>query len=478
MKRSADINCRGPLGTPPTVLVVASAIALLTMACSGGSSTAADAGQAVTAHPATTAPPATTISATTTPAATTLPATTVPPVAATLPATTTSVASAPETQTDESDQPDASASAEQQPGAESDAEQAPESAAPQDDSATPATTAPVQRSDPSIPTESLSEADLLQLVMDRGWLNCGVSGSFIAFSEFQPDGRMLGFDADFCRAVAAAILGDSEAVEFVWLTAAERFRVLQEGEIDLLMRHTTWTQHRDSELGLDFGPTTFYDGQQVMARAGDGFTAASTIRNLAGAVVCTNRGPPTAGTMAAAAEEAGIDVIVRTYDDFDQVTDNFISGACDAITTDGVALVGRRVRQQGDQRWVIFPSRPFSREPLGPVYRQDQARFGDVVNWTVYATIIADMHGVTSQNIDSLIDQPTLHHEVMRLLGGEREQQSSLGLAADAFYSVIRQVGNYDEIYARNFGPAGLTRDGTLNALWSDGGLIYAPPAR
>ena len=327
-------------------------------------------------------------------------------------------------------------------------------------------------------TMTQDAGDLLAVVQDRGTLNCGVSGSAVAFSETQPDGSTTGFDADYCRAVAAAILGDAGAVNFVPLTAAERFTALEAGDIDLLVRNTTWTQSRDTDLVLDFGPTTYYDGQQLMARVDDGFSGTSTVSDLDGATVCTNAGTTTEKNIADAANAAGIDITLSTFEDFDIVTENFISGACDAVTTDGSALVGRKVKQEGDQNWVIFPPTPISKEPLGPVYIQNQSNFGDVVNWTVYAMIIADEKGITSANIDSMMGSGDLDAEAVRMLGGEGELQTKMGLSADAFYNVISQVGNYDEVYTRNLGPVGLSRDGSANARWTAGGLIYAPPAR
>jgi general L-amino acid transport system substrate-binding protein len=327
--------------------------------------------------------------------------------------------------------------------------------------------------------DDTQDGDLLDTVLARGELNCGVSGSAVAFSETQPDGSQTGFDADYCRAVAAALFGDAEAVVFTPLTAAERFTAVQTGEVDVLMRNTTWTQSRDTEVGMDFGPTTYYDGQQLMAREADGFSGGSQVADIAGAVVCTNAGTTTEQNIADAADAAGIDINLTTFEDFDQVTENFINGACDVITTDGSALVGRKANQQpADENWVIFPATPISKEPLGPTYGQNQSRFADVVNWTVYATIIADEKGITSGNVADMAASPP-DAEAARLLGAaDDEQQSNMGLAPDAFYQVIAQVGNYDEIYSRHLNPVGLTREGSANAGWLDGGLIYAPPAR
>jgi len=323
------------------------------------------------------------------------------------------------------------------------------------------------------------EDDLLDTVLARGELKCGVSGAAVAFSETQPDGSQTGFDADFCRAVAAAIFGDADAVEFTPLTAAERFTAVQTGAVDVRMRNTTGTQGRDTEVGMDFGPTTYYDGQQLMARASDGFSGSSTVDDIAGAIVCTNSGTTTEQNIADAADAAGVQITLNTFEDFDIVTTNFIEGACNIVTTDGSALVGRKANQQPDgEEWVIFPPTPISKEPLGPTYGQNQSRFADVVNWTVYATIIADEKGITSSNVDSRMGDGSLDAEAIRLLGGDGELQTAMGLSADAFYHVISQVGNYDEIYARHLNPVGLSREGSANAGWLDGGLIYAPPAR
>ncbi|MYE75344.1 MAG: transporter substrate-binding domain-containing protein, partial [Acidimicrobiaceae bacterium] len=205
--------------------------------------------------------------------------------------------------------------------------------------------------------DDTQDGDILETILARGELNCGVSGSAVAFSETQPDGSQTGFDADYCRAVAAALFGDAEAVEFTPLTAAERFTAVQTGEVDVLMRNTTWTQSRDTEVGMDFGPTTYYDGQQLMAREGDGFSGGSQVADIAGAVVCTNAGTTTEQNVADAAEAAGIEIELTTFEDFDQVTENFINDACDVITTDGSALVGRKANQQpAGENWVIFPA--------------------------------------------------------------------------------------------------------------------------
>jgi general L-amino acid transport system substrate-binding protein len=325
---------------------------------------------------------------------------------------------------------------------------------------------------------SATEGGILAAVQERGVLRCGVSGAAVAFSYTQADGSMQGIDADYCRAVAAAVLGDANAVEFVSLTAAERFTAVQTGAVDVLMRNTTWTQSRDSDVGMDFGPTTYYDGQQLMGRASDGFTSASKADEIDGAVVCTNAGTTTETNISELASELGITITLTTFEDYDQVTEAFIAGTCDVITTDGSGLVGRKsVQQPAGEEWIIFPATPISKEPLGPVYGQNDSEWADVVNWTVYVTLIADEYGVTSGDVDAAL-AGDFGPEMVRLMGGEGELQTVMGLSADAFYNVISQVGNYQEIWDRNLTPVGLVRTGSANALWTDGGLMYAPPAR
>ena len=324
-------------------------------------------------------------------------------------------------------------------------------------------------------------SDTLADVRSRGALRCGVATSAIGFAVPQSDGAYAGFDADFCRAVAAAVLGDAEAVEFVTVEA-DRFIVLAAGGVDVIFRNTTWSQTRDIELGVDFGPITFYDGQQMLGRA-EFFTDSSTAADIDGTRVCTNAGTTTEKNMVEAARAAGVEIDLITGESLTEALELYRAGSCDLFTTDNSVLAGERFTavargeiEEGE--WVIFPPVPFSKEPLAPVYRQNDSRWADVVNWTVFALIIADEKGVTSQNIDARAANPS-DPEVARLLGvSDDELQTALGIAPDAFAAAIRAVGNYDEIYARNLGSLGFTREGTANARWTEGGLIYAPPAR
>ncbi len=325
-----------------------------------------------------------------------------------------------------------------------------------------------------------AEGGTLAAVQARGELVCGVSGSAVAFSETQPDGSATGFDADYCKAVAAAIFGDATKVQFRALTAAERFDVLKAGDIDVLIRNTTWTQDRDAgTVSIDFGPTTYYDGQQLMG-VSSRFNENSGPADVDGAILCTNAGTTTEKNISEWARVGGAEIQVQTVETFPEAMEAFKAGSCDLVTTDGSGLVGNRATEVAagtiaDGDWVIFPTAPISKEPLGPAYRENDSEWADIINWVVFATVIADEKGVTSANIDDMRD---VDPEASRLFGGEGEFQTAMGLPADAFYQVIKQVGNYDEIYSRNLNPVGLQRAGSFNARFNEGGMIYAPPAR
>lgn len=225
----------------------------------------------------------------------------------------------------------------------------------------------------------------LQAVIDRGRLLCGVSTVAVGFAEPQDDGSFTGFDADYCRALAAAIFGDASAVEFRGTTAAERFTVLANGEVDVLFRTTTWTQERDTRVGGDFGPTTFFDGQQLMGTTAFGFTADSTLADIAGARVCTNTGTTTEQNITEGARALGIEIQLVTVETVTDALDLMEQGSCDIGTSDGSALFGERAARVAngsiaDGDWVIFPATPISKEPLGPMYRQNDSQWADDVS--------------------------------------------------------------------------------------------------
>jgi general L-amino acid transport system substrate-binding protein len=345
------------------------------------------------------------------------------------------------------------------------------------------TTTTAAEGDSSGQTTTDTGADTLADVVARGKLICGIGGSAIGFSETQADGSATGFDADYCRAVAAAVLGDANAVEYRALTAAERFEALKNNEIDVLIRNSTWTQSRDADIGVQFASTTYYDGQQLLASpdAFPGISPESGVADIDGATVCVNAGTTTEKNITEAAAVAGITITLETTETTAEAQDKYKAGSCDVYTTDGSGLFGFRSASEQDgtegaAAWEIFPAAPISKEPLGPVTRQNDDAWFDIVNWTVFATFIADEQGVTSANVDDMMDDTP---ELTRLFGGEGELQTKMGLSADAFLQVIKQVGNYGEIFEKNLTtPLGLAREGSFNEQWFNGGLIYAPPAR
>jgi len=314
----------------------------------------------------------------------------------------------------------------------------------------------------------------LLAVAIRGTLRCGVGPNLPGFSTPISNGDFAGFDADFCRAVAAAVLGDADKVEFVPLAARDRFSAVTTGKVDVLFRYTTHTLARDSELRMDFGPTTFYDGRRLMGRRDFPLDEESTFSDIDGAVVCSTEGTAVHESIVRGASNAGVSITHEPIDNFSEAADKLVAGTCDIVSTDTSALVGVRQANGAIDEWVIFPTEAIAREPLGPVYQSDDSLWADIVNWVVYATIIADSKGISSTNLNIPAGDP----EAARLLGAEGSLAAQLGLADDAFLQVIRQVGNYGEIYDRNIAPLGLPRKGTLNDLAENGGILYAPPVR
>lgn len=317
----------------------------------------------------------------------------------------------------------------------------------------------------------------LELVQERGELICGVNGSLPGFSFLDESGNTVGFDADFCRVVAAAVLGDAEAVEFRALNADQRGPALQTGEVDVLIRNTTWTVSRDTQWGL-FAPTTFYDGQAIMVRADLG---AETLEDLAGATICVQSGTTTELNLADAFRTAGIEIETQVFNEIDPTYAAYEEGRCDAVTSDRSQLVARRTAFENQDDHAILDA-VLSKEPLGPVAPIGDDAWFNVVKWAVFATIEAEELGITSDNVEDTAassDNPV----VQRLLGvtpeGADPFESGLGLEATWVVDVISQVGNYGEIYDRNLGPGTpFDLERGLNSLWTDGGLLYAPPYR
>ncbi|MCB9436953.1 MAG: amino acid ABC transporter substrate-binding protein [Anaerolineales bacterium] len=319
------------------------------------------------------------------------------------------------------------------------------------------------------PTGKLAE------VLARGSLICGVSGTLPAFSYLDPDtGEVTGFDADYCRAVAAAIFGSvtEDNLVFVPLTAAERFTALQNGEIDVLIRNTTWTFSRDTDLKGEFRAITFYDGQGLLVRADLGV---SSIDELNGASFCTQTGTTTEANITEAMAARGFDFELIPFETSADSAAGYESGRCDVLTSDKSQLAAIRANSADPSAHVLLPD-TLSKEPLGPMWLQGDDQWGDVVSYTVYATFYAEERGITAENIDMYMGSDDA--EIRRFMGEEGDLGSFLGLSNDFAVNVIKAVGNYGEIYERHIVPLGIVREGTLNMQWRDGGLIYAPPWR
>ena len=305
----------------------------------------------------------------------------------------------------------------------------------------------------------------LSIVQDRGKLVCISNALLPGFGFLDSEGNFSGFDVDYCRAIAAAIFGDSNALEVRPASAKERFTILSSGEGDVIIRNTTWTMSRDTDLGMNFGPTTFYDGQGLMVRKGSGV---QTLSDLQGASVCVVTGTTTELNLADQFAAAGVSYEAVVFEDFDRPS----TPICDAVTTDKSSLVSRQTVLTVPEDHVIL-----NVTQGAPGTGRDDQWF-DIVNWVVYATMLAEEMGITSQNIDSFMDSKDPN--VRKLLGLEGDFCAKIGLAnAGCFADVISQLGNYAEIYNRNLGPQtvfDLPRG--LNSLYSDGGILYAPPIR
>ena len=316
--------------------------------------------------------------------------------------------------------------------------------------------------------------DILARVKARGQLICGVNVNLpgFAFPE-EGTGRWLGFDADFCRAVAAAVLGDAEAVQFRPLSADDRSIALQTREIDLLIRNTTWTLSRDTEWGL-FAPTTFYDGGGIMVRAAD---EVEELADLEGATICVQSGTTNELALPDAMNAAGVTFTPGVYGDIDETYQVYESGTCDAVTSDRSQLVARRSLFANPDEHVLLDA-VISKEPLGPAVPYGDIQWFNIVKWVVYATFQAEEVGVDSTNVADMAATST-NVIVRRLLGAQDALGAKLGLENDWAVNVITAVGNYGEIYNRNLGPdTAFDLPRGPNDLWTNGGLLYAPPIR
>ncbi len=351
---------------------------------------------------------------------------------------------------------------------EAPAEEAPVAEAPAEEA--PVAEAPGETEGPA----PAASGDTLATVLERGHVICGGNASVPGFGFLDTEGNYAGFDIDFCKAVAAAVFGDAEAYEIRPLSSQERFTALQSGEIDVLIRNTTWTLSRDTDLGANFVHTTFYDGQGFIVRKADGI---NVLEDLEGGTVCVQTGTTTEANLADVMAARGISYEPVVYEDVETGWTTYEEGRCDAYTTDKSGLVARRILLTVPDDHVIMDE-TISKEPLGPVVRHGDDQWFDIVQWTVFATFFAEEHGITSENAAAMMAD-TVNPREKSFFGTEGELGSFLGLDADWAYNVVSQVGNYEEIYNRNLGPDTLTYiPRGLNSLYTDGGLLYAPAWR
>ena len=325
---------------------------------------------------------------------------------------------------------------------------------------------------PTCPAASAGGARL-QIVKDRGKVICGINGSLPGFGYLDPaTNEYVGLDADYCRAIAAAVFGDAKAVEFRTLSTKERSVALQTGEIDVLIRNTTWTSSRDADWGL-FAPTTFYDGQGMMVRKELG---ATKLEDLAGASICVQTGTTTELNLTDQMRARNTQFTPVVFEDIDATYAAYEEGRCDAVTSDRSQLAARRTVFKNPDDHMIMDV-VMSKEPLGPAVPLGDDQWYNVVKWTVFVTIQAEESGINSGNVDTFADSQD--PVIRRLLGIEGDLGVLLGLENDWVVDVIKQVGNYGEIFDRSLGP-GTPFDMARgpNDLWTNGGLMYAPPYR
>ena len=318
-----------------------------------------------------------------------------------------------------------------------------------------------------------ANAGILDDVKAKGHLQCGVNTGLTGFSAPNDKGKWEGFDVDFCRAMAAGIFGNADKVKYTPLTSKERFTALQSGEIDVLARNTTWTFTRDVNLGLEFIGSNYYDGQGFMVRKDLGV---KSTKELDGASVCIQTGTTTELNLADYFRSNSMKFKSVVFEKADEIRAAYDAGRCDVYTTDRSGLAAQRSLLKDPEAHVVLPE-VVSKEPLGPVVRHGQSEWGDVARWTLYALVVAEELGVTSANVDDM--KSSKNPEVLRLLGVEGKMGEQLGVRPDWAYQIIKTVGNYSEIYERHVGvntPLKLERG--INALWTQGGLLYAPPFR
>jgi general L-amino acid transport system substrate-binding protein len=318
-----------------------------------------------------------------------------------------------------------------------------------------------------------ASAGTLDDVKAKGFIQCGVSQGLAGFSQPDSAGNWAGLDVDFCRSIAAAIFNDTSKVKFTPLSAKERFTALQSGEIDVLSRNTTWTMSRDTKQGK-FAGVMYYDGQGFMVRKSLGITSA---KQLGGASVCTNTGTTTELNLADWFRTQKLDYKVVSFEKSEEVVKAYDAGRCDVLTTDASGLYAERLKLTKPDEHIVLPE-IISKEPLGPMVRQGDDAWFNVVKWTYFALLSAEEAGVTKANVDEM-KAKSENPDIKRLLGKDGSFGVDIGLTNDWAYQIVKLMGNYGELFEKNVGetsPLKISRG--INALWSKGGLQYAPPIR
>ena len=318
-----------------------------------------------------------------------------------------------------------------------------------------------------------ASGDTLAQIKKKGELQCGVSDGLPGFSNPNAKGVWEGIDVDLCHALAAGIFGDANKVKFIPLNAKERFTALQSGEVDVLSRNTTWTLSRDATMGLTFTTTLYYDGQGFLVNKALGVKSA---KELDGASICIQAGTTTELNVADYFKANGMKFTPVVFDTSDQTVKGFESGRCDVLTSDQSQLYALKIKLAKPDAAQVLPE-VISKEPLGPAVRQGDEQWSTLVKWTLFAMVSAEELGVTSKNVDEM--KASKNPDVRRLLGLEEPSGKVLGIQPDWGYQIVKQVGNYGEVFERTVGKgSALGIDRGVNALWNQGGFMYAPPIR
>jgi general L-amino acid transport system substrate-binding protein len=322
-------------------------------------------------------------------------------------------------------------------------------------------------------TASMASAQTLNNVKQRGTLNCGANVSLAGFGIPDAQGNWTGLDVEYCRAIAAAIFNDPTKVKFVPLTAKDRFTALQSGDVDVLVRNTTWTLSRDTSLGLNFTGVNYFDGQGFLIRKSLKVNSALELNDAA---VCVQQGTTTELNLADYFRANKMKLKTVTFGSADETIKAYDAGRCDAFTTDASGLYAERLKLAKSDEHIVLPE-IISKEPLGPSTRHGDDQWFDIVKWTHYAMLNAEEFGITKANVNDMLKSE--NPEIKRLLGVEGNFGEQLGLTKDWIVRIVKHVGNYGESFERNVGqgsPLKIARG--LNGLWSKGGLQYAPPVR